>query len=151
MIFDPAFARRFKFQHVNSFAWPVAVSPYQIPKTTVELPPYTLCLIDNYLNHASHGQNETDPLFQSINNNRFGTVNKPLNPNSIYQNIIRHYARFTKLDAAVKGLCVHSKRATAATNALQNNADITKVQLLRTTACSPNLCAIKACRYSHAR
>ena len=42
MIFGPAFARRFKFQHVDSFAWPVAVSPYQIPKTTVELPPYTL-------------------------------------------------------------------------------------------------------------
>ena len=85
-------------------------------------------LIDNYLYHASHGQNETDPLFQPINNNRLGTLNKPLNPNSIYQNIIRHYARLTKLDAAVKGLCVHSMRATAATNALQNNADITKVQ-----------------------
>ena len=81
-------------------------------------------LIDNYLHHAGHGQNETDPLFQPINNNRLGTLNKPLNPNSIYQNIIRHYARLTKLDAAVKGLCVHSMRATAATNALQNNADI---------------------------
>lgn len=32
-------------------------------------------LIDTYLNH---GDNEADPLFQPINNNRFGTLNKPL-------------------------------------------------------------------------
>jgi site-specific recombinase XerD len=34
----------------------------------------------------------------------------------------------TGITIQVKGLCVHSLRATAATNALSNNADIAKVQ-----------------------
>jgi integrase/recombinase XerD len=36
--------------------------------------------------------------------------------------------RETGINAEVNGLCVHSLRATAATNALSNEADIAKVQ-----------------------
>ena len=41
---------------------------------------------------------------------------------------MRHYAREIGLIDAVPGLCVHSLRATAATNALSHEADIAKVQ-----------------------
>jgi integrase/recombinase XerD len=47
---------------------------------------------------------------------------------SVYYNIVRKYNRETGVDAQVKGLCVHSLRATAATNALDNKADIAKVR-----------------------
>jgi integrase/recombinase XerD len=40
---------------------------------------------------------------------------------------VKRYAREIGLADDVPGLCVHSLRATAATNALSNNADIAKV------------------------
>jgi site-specific recombinase XerD len=51
-----------------------------------------------------------------------------VNLRSVYHNIARRYGRVTGIAAQVNGLCVHSLRATAATNALDNNADIAKVQ-----------------------
>ena len=53
---------------------------------------------------------------------------RPLNPNSIYRNIVRKYGQATGLNIEVNGFCVHSMRATAATNALSHEADIAKVQ-----------------------
>jgi len=41
---------------------------------------------------------------------------------------VKRYAREVGLAELVPGLCVHSLRATAATNALAHNADIAKVQ-----------------------
>lgn len=41
---------------------------------------------------------------------------------------MRKYGRDTGIHAEVNGLCVHSLRATAATNALSHEADIAKVQ-----------------------
>jgi integrase/recombinase XerD len=46
----------------------------------------------------------------------------------VYRNIVRLYGRLTGLDIDVNGLWVHSMLATAATNALQLDADIAKVQ-----------------------
>jgi site-specific recombinase XerD len=68
------------------------------------------------------------PLFRPVKNNSTDTLNKHLNPASVYRNIVVKYARETGLDMEVNGLCVHSMRATAATNALTNKADIAKVQ-----------------------
>ena len=68
------------------------------------------------------------PLFRPVANNRTGTLDKHLDPGSVYQNIVRKYGRETGINAEVVGLCVHSLRATAATNALSNEADIAKVQ-----------------------
>jgi integrase/recombinase XerD len=42
---------------------------------------------------------------------------------------VKHYARQVGLIDAVPGVPVHSLRATAATNALDHQADIAKVQL----------------------
>ena len=41
---------------------------------------------------------------------------------------MRKYGQETGLNIEVNGLCVHSMRATAATNALSHEADIAKVQ-----------------------
>jgi site-specific recombinase XerD len=86
------------------------------------------CWIKDYLDAAGHGADLGGPLFRPIKNNSTKTLVKPLHPTSVYQDIVRRYACEIGLTAAVPGLCVHSLRATAATNALSNNADIAKVQ-----------------------
>jgi site-specific recombinase XerD len=68
------------------------------------------------------------PLFRPVKNNRTGTLEKHLDPGSVYRNILQKYGRATGISGEVVGLCVHSMRATAATNALSNAADIAKVQ-----------------------
>jgi hypothetical protein len=49
-----------------------------------------------------------------------------LEPFSIYRNIVRKYAKETGVSAETIGVCVHSTRATAATNTLSSEADIAK-------------------------
>ena len=85
-------------------------------------------LITAYLKEAGHSEDLKGPLFRPVKNNRTKTLAKPLHPVSVYQDIVRHYAREVGLIDAIPGICVHSMRATAATNALSNNADIAKVQ-----------------------
>ena len=85
-------------------------------------------LIQDYVELAGHGEDRDGPLFRPVKNNRTGTLRRPLDPASVYRNIVRHYGRQTGLDAAVRGVCVHSLRATAATNALEHQADIAEVQ-----------------------
>jgi len=60
-----------------------------------------------------------------------GQSRPPLPPGSVYHNIVLKYGRATGISAEVNGLCVHSLRATAATNALSHEADIAKVQEAR--------------------
>jgi site-specific recombinase XerD len=85
-------------------------------------------LIKEYLETAGHGNDLAGPLFRPVKNNSTGTLNKPLNPTSVYQDVVRHYGRQVGINAAVHGFCVHSLRATAATNALSHNAGIAQVQ-----------------------
>ncbi len=75
-------------------------------------------LINEYLDHAGHGEDADGPLFRPVRNNRTKELNKALHPNAVYENIVRHYGE----------IGVHSLRATAATNALDHEADIAKVQ-----------------------
>jgi len=58
----------------------------------------------------------------------FKRTHKPLNPTSIYQDVVRRYGEQVGINTAVRGFCVHSLRATAATNALLHGADIAQVQ-----------------------
>lgn len=78
-------------------------------------------LIHDYLSAAGHENDETGALFRPLSNN---IVDKTagITPDAIYK-IIQGYT--AKLGFTV---CVHSLRATAATNALENDADIVKVQ-----------------------
>jgi integrase/recombinase XerD len=85
-------------------------------------------LIEEYLALAGHGEDAAGPLFRPVKNNITGELDRPLNPNSVYRNIVQKYGLETGVGVQVNGLCVHSLRATAATNALSHEADIAKVQ-----------------------
>ena len=83
--------------------------------------------IQEYLEDAGHLDDKDGPLFRPVRNRRSGGLRKHLEPKSLYKNVVKYYARQIGLDS-VEGFCVHSLRATAATNALENGADIAKVQ-----------------------
>ncbi|MEP6934467.1 MAG: site-specific integrase, partial [Nitrospirota bacterium] len=77
-------------------------------------------LIEQFLLLAGHGEDLNGPIFRPVSDNRTGELARALNPNSIYRNIVRKYGQETGLNIEVNGLCVHSMRATAATNALSH-------------------------------
>lgn len=85
--------------------------------------PAALQCINDYLELAGH---DTGPLFRPVKNPSGGTTEKPLTQSAIYRNIVQRYATLAGID--VEGFCTHALRATAATNALGNQADIAKVQ-----------------------
>jgi integrase/recombinase XerD len=85
-------------------------------------------LIHAYLEEAKHGEDLDGPLFRPVKNNTTGELRKPLNLASVYQDIVRRYGKEVGITLDVHGCCVHSLRATAATNALAHGADIAKVQ-----------------------
>jgi integrase/recombinase XerD len=85
-------------------------------------------LIEDYLALAGHRTDMQGALFRRVKNNRTGRLDRHLDPASVYRNIARKYGRETGITAEVNGLCMHSLRATAATNALSHDSDIAKVQ-----------------------
>jgi site-specific recombinase XerD len=84
--------------------------------------------IEAYLALAGHRAELEGPLFRPVKNNRTGRLDRPLDPGSVYRNVVCKYGVETGISAEVIGLCVHSLRATAATNALSHESDIAKVQ-----------------------
>jgi integrase/recombinase XerD len=99
----------------------------------VPVHPMALRLLGEYLEMGKHGravshESLDSPLFRPVANNRTGTVDRHLDPGSIYRNIVMKYAKATGITGEAIGVCVHSMRATAATNAFSNVADIAKVQ-----------------------
>src|SRR5712691_512174 len=89
-----------------------------------------LRLITEYLEAAGHKEDLEGPLFRPVQNRVTGDLNKPLHPVSVYQDIVRRYGKEVGITTDVRGFCVHSLRATAATNALAHGADIAKVQAI---------------------
>jgi integrase/recombinase XerD len=91
----------------------------------VPVHPGTLEAIDAYLEAAGHGAVEAAPLFASLRESASGTPRRAITPDGVYK-LIRAYA----IKAGVKNLAraAHAMRATAATHALDNGADIAKVQ-----------------------
>jgi len=87
-----------------------------------------LRLITEYLEAAGHKEELDGPLFRPVQNRVTGELNKPLHPVSVYQDIVKRYGKEVGITTDVRGFCVHSLRATAATNALAHGADIAKVQ-----------------------
>ena len=84
--------------------------------------------IEEYLARAGHRDDLDGALFRPVTNNRFGELRRRLDSSAIYRNIVLKYGKETGISAEVRGLRVHSLRATAATNALSHEADIAKVQ-----------------------
>ena len=88
--------------------------------------PHTIQLIRVYLEHAGHEEEYRSALFRPVKNSATGVLEKALTGNAIYKNIVQKYARQVGIEA--RSICVHGLRATAATNALDHQADIAKVQ-----------------------
>ncbi len=88
--------------------------------------PGTLTLIEEYLEAAGHGSDPDAPLFRPVKNNVHGHTLTALTPDSIYFEVVLKYLR--KLGIFGENMGPHVMRATAATNALDNGADIAKVQ-----------------------
>jgi integrase/recombinase XerD len=87
-----------------------------------------LRMIEDYLALTGHRIDVDGALFRPVKNNRTGHLDRHLDPASVYRNIVLKYGLETGISGEVTGLCVHSLRATAATNALSHEADIAKVQ-----------------------
>ena len=85
-------------------------------------------MIEEYLAMAGHRGDADGALFRPVKNNRTGRLDRHLDPASVYRNIVHKYGLETGISGEVSGLCVHSLRATAATNALSHDSDIAKVQ-----------------------
>ena len=88
--------------------------------------PGTLTLIEEYLEAAGHGQDPDAPLFRPIKNNVHGHTYTALTPGNVYEQVVLKYLK--KLGIFGENMGPHVMRATAATNALDNGADIAKVQ-----------------------
>ena len=87
--------------------------------------PHSLQRISEYLEHAGHGDKPGSALFRPIKNSS-GSLDEALTGHGVYKDVVRKYARVLGLDPSA--VCVHGLRATAATNALDHEADIAKVQ-----------------------
>ncbi len=88
----------------------------------IPLHPGTQELLTDYLEAFGRGHDKSGPLFRPIRNNRTGELERTLSGDGIYK-LVRGYAQ--KIGVAIG---VHALRATAATNALEHEADIAKVQ-----------------------
>ena len=86
------------------------------------LHPGTHGLINDYLDAAGHGLDETGALFRPVRNNRTGRLEGAITADGVYR-LVRGYS--TQLGFQIGA---HALRATAATNALDHQADIAKVQ-----------------------
>ncbi|MGZ9211154.1 MAG: tyrosine-type recombinase/integrase [Candidatus Binatia bacterium] len=87
----------------------------------VPLHPAAGGLIHDYLERAGHGADETGALFRPVSNNTRES-GKAITPDGIYK-LVRAYSGRLGFEIGA-----HSLRATAATNALDHQADIAKVQ-----------------------
>jgi integrase/recombinase XerD len=86
------------------------------------LHPGTNTLIHDYLEAAGHGGDEHGALFRPVRNNRTRRLDKALTPDAVYK-LVRRYSAALGFEIGA-----HALRATAATNALDHQADIAKVQ-----------------------
>ena len=88
----------------------------------VPLHPAASRLIHDYLEMAGHGEQKNSALFRPVKNNTGSGLANAITPDGVYR-VVRAYS--TELGFKIG---VHSLRATAATNALDHQADIAKVQ-----------------------
>jgi site-specific recombinase XerD len=86
------------------------------------LHPAASSLIAEYLEAAGHSGEETGPLFRPLHNSRDPLAGEAITPDGVYR-MVRGYSKRMGFEIGA-----HSLRATAATNALDHQADIAKVQ-----------------------
>jgi site-specific recombinase XerD len=81
--------------------------------------------IHAYLEAAGHGGEPAAPLFQPVKRRQGTTRGAAITADGVYKCVLAYAAQ---VKIALDGFGVHSLRATAATNALEHEADIAKVQ-----------------------
>jgi site-specific recombinase XerD len=89
----------------------------------VPVHPHAAQRINDYLTMAGHGSFPDVPLFLPLRN---ALRKKALSGHGVYKDVVKKYARQLGFDP--QSVCVHGLRATAATNSLDHQADIAKVQ-----------------------
>jgi site-specific recombinase XerD len=92
----------------------------------IPIHPHTIQHIREYVADTGHENDSRSALFRPVKNPATGVLEKPLTGNAVYKDIVQKYARAVGIEA--RSICVHGLRATAATNALDHEADIAKVQ-----------------------
>ena len=88
----------------------------------VPLHPAASGLITEYLEMSGHGDDDSGALFRPLHHSRDVVSSKSLTPDAVYK-MVRGYSAALGFEIGA-----HSLRATAATNALDHQADIAKVQ-----------------------
>ncbi|MGH8227250.1 MAG: tyrosine-type recombinase/integrase [Steroidobacteraceae bacterium] len=88
----------------------------------IPLHPGTQGLLADYLEASGHAEDKSGPLLRPLRNGRAGELAGALSGDGIYK-LVRAYAK--QLGVTIGA---HALRATAATNALEHEADIAKVQ-----------------------
>ncbi len=86
--------------------------------------PAALSAIKEYLDLSGHAEDKSGALFRPVKNPK-GSLETAITGDGIYK-LVKKYA--ANAGIAFDGLCLHSLRATAATNALEHQADIAYVQ-----------------------
>lgn len=117
-----------KDYHLRQGVWHFRVEGKRSKVRYIPVAPVCQQAIACYVEFSGHGDQWEGALFRPIKNNVTGTLNKHLHPNTIYYNVVHHYGDLVGILSQNYGFCVHSLRATAATNALENEADIARVQ-----------------------
>ena len=88
--------------------------------------PNTLRLVAEYLAASGHGQKLDGPLFRRIRAPKAGMVAMALTPGAVYSEVVVRY--MTQVGITGDNMGPHALRATAATSALEHQADIARVQ-----------------------
>jgi site-specific recombinase XerD len=81
--------------------------------------------IDTYLEHSGHREEANKPLFRPVRNNVTGELDVAITAGSVAAEVKRYGAQ---IGINIERFAAHALRATAATNALEHEADIAKVQ-----------------------
>jgi integrase len=90
------------------------------------LHPGTAERITEYVEVLGHGGHPSAPLFRPVRNNVHQRTGEPMTTDGVYK-VVQSYARKIGL-GDIDRLGVHALRTMAATNALDHQADIAKVQ-----------------------
>jgi integrase/recombinase XerD len=110
------------FQHARKGVPHLHVSGKGGKTRYLPLHPGTHALIHDYLDVAGHGTDDSGALFRPIRNNRTGRLEAAITADGVYK-LVRAYSAQLGFEIGA-----HALRATAATNALDHEADIAKVQ-----------------------
>jgi integrase/recombinase XerD len=95
----------------------------------VEVAPITQQYLAAYMAATDHAEDLDGPLFRPVRNHVGDkSLDKPLNPKSVYTDIVLYYARRAGITAETPGFTTHSSRVTSGTNAWDNGVDLAELQ-----------------------